>query len=79
MEVLGTRELYTVANDPAAFRKCLDNGTPLRREAPHSPALADVDRLAGCLLGAGQRPSSDAGPDVQPGLLGRVFDWFGGR
>ncbi len=38
--------LLTVARDSQAVTNSLNGGRPLRREAPHSPALADIHALA---------------------------------
>jgi pilus assembly protein CpaE len=48
--VLKVSRVQTIATDPAVTA-AVNNGRPLRLEAPRSPALANINTLAGCLLG----------------------------
>lgn len=49
-ELLQVPKLWTIASDVAAFNASLNNGRPLRSEAPQSPALADIGTLVNYLL-----------------------------
>jgi Flp pilus assembly CpaE family ATPase len=48
--VLKVSQVHPVGNDPAVST-AVNNGRPLRLEAPRCQALADINALAGCLLG----------------------------
>ncbi len=50
-ELLQVDEVWTLADDPAAWMASINEGVPLRAKAPRSPALADLDRLIARLLG----------------------------
>jgi pilus assembly protein CpaE len=49
-ELLGTPEVLTLANDYSAVMTAVNNGKPLRVDAPKSTALADIRRLMYTLL-----------------------------
>ncbi len=66
--MLGTPNIVTIANDFAAVNQAINQGCPLRRAAPKTPILRDLDKLSHALLGLDQAPS---GP--RPHLLRRVF------
>jgi len=51
-ELLQVKELETIRNDYESVCAATNNGRPLHQQAPHSAALADIERLADKLLGA---------------------------
>jgi pilus assembly protein CpaE len=77
-ELLSTREIQTIVNDFSSVMPAANNGKPLRVQAPKSPALADIDRLMGNLLGEDGRNDQGANPieeDKPTGIrrLARAF------
>jgi Flp pilus assembly CpaE family ATPase len=50
-EILGTEQVWMIANDPSAYSAAFVSGSCLREAAPNSPALADIDHLARALFG----------------------------
>ena len=72
--LLGTDHLSTVSEDPKSVHASINSGRPLRLAAPHSAALADIDRLAEDVLGkqAGRRKTGN-----HEGLFGRIADALG--
>lgn len=55
-ELLQVTDLATIRNDYTNVSAATNNGRPLRREAPCSPALDDIDGLAARLLGVPESP-----------------------
>ncbi len=70
-QIVGTDHLRTVSDDHQAVHTSINSGQPLRLTAPHSPALADIDRLAEDLLGK-QSSRKHSG-----GIFGRIADVLG--
>jgi pilus assembly protein CpaE len=72
--LLQVAQLHTVGDDPVAVTTAVNNGRPLRLEAPHADALADIDALADQLLeGARRQEPKKANATV----LGRLVHAFG--
>ncbi len=71
-ELLGVPAVWTVADDDAALTAAANHGRPLREAAPHSPAAADVRRLATAALGT-QAPPTPARPPMQAARRVRVL------
>lgn len=74
-KVLDVPRLLSIANDFAAVNASINNGRPLRLEAPASRALADIDALARTLL-AIREDAQQAVPSS--GLLRRLMHAFSG-
>ena len=51
--LLRTPQLFTLANDYHAVSASLNEGRPLRQQAPGSRVLADIGRLAHLLINPG--------------------------
>jgi MinD-like ATPase involved in chromosome partitioning or flagellar assembly len=49
-----TPQLVTIANDYLSVSASLNEGRPLRLQAPGSRVLADIERLAGMLISSTQ-------------------------
>jgi pilus assembly protein CpaE len=74
-KLLSVSRLSGIASDEAAVAAAVNNGRPLRQEAPQSRALADIDAL-GEILAVGERiaqPSYEKNGNV----FGRLVRAFG--
>jgi pilus assembly protein CpaE len=60
--LLRTPQLVTIASDYPSVSSSLNEGRPLREQAPGSRVLADIDKLAGMLVSSGP----EAAPAKQP-------------
>lgn len=74
-EVLHAPNLVTIANDYASVDAAMNQGVPLRVQAPHSHALADIGNLAHALL-ASNTPPPPTKP-VRRGLFRRLMQAIG--
>jgi pilus assembly protein CpaE len=72
--LLQVPRLHTIADDPEAVTAAVNNGRPLRLEAPQAGALADIDALADLLTERGDRPEPKK---ATPTVLGRLVHAFG--
>lgn len=72
-KVLQVSKWRTIADDPAAVVASVNNGVPIRLEAPQSPVLTDIAALAGALLGVGDQHGSKP---KSPGAWGRMHRAF---
>ncbi|MBN1588796.1 MAG: hypothetical protein JW888_04710 [Pirellulales bacterium] len=71
-ELLKPQSLWTVAKDDAVVT-ATNNGTPLRLEAPKSPALADLDRVVADLVPEGRGNGSRKTESTFLGRLTRAL------
>jgi pilus assembly protein CpaE len=72
--LLQTPQLVTIANDYVTVSNALNEGHPLRKHAPKSDVLADIDNLARLLINPGKvepRPATTSG-SPQRRYLGRL-------
>ncbi|MCS6851473.1 MAG: hypothetical protein NZ700_09945 [Gemmataceae bacterium] len=53
--------IWTVADDRHQVTEAINNGRTLRQQAPRSPVLADIDRLAAALLNIPEPPPIETG------------------
>ena len=75
--LLRTPQLMTVANDYLAVSASLNEGRPLREQAPKSAVLADLNKLASLLIGSGPPEQDTAKPKLRRGFRQRVHALFG--
>src|SRR4029453_15293226 len=68
--LMRTPQLFTIANDYNSVSASLNEGRPLRRQAPASRVVSDVHRLASMLVGSGQESQQPIG---QVGTLRRLM------
>jgi pilus assembly protein CpaE len=72
-DLLGTPNLLTIANDYRAASRAMNQGQPLRKAAPGTPILQDLDSLIHALLGHDKKQTGN-----RKGLFHRVahaFNW----
>jgi Flp pilus assembly CpaE family ATPase len=74
-KLLGVPRLATISNDFRAVNLAINQGKPLRRVAPETPILHDLDVLIHSLLGLERR---DAAQGMNR-LFGRVLHVLKGR
>ncbi|MFO0891962.1 MAG: hypothetical protein U0790_22860 [Isosphaeraceae bacterium] len=70
--MLGTPNVVTISNDYHAAIRAINLGQPLRKAAPETPILQDLDGLIRSLLGVEEEP-----PAKRNGLFRRVASVFG--
>jgi pilus assembly protein CpaE len=77
--LLEVNDIITVCNDYAAVMASINHGRPLRQEAPRSPALADITKLAQTLLIGQDRPLpvKPAGSNGAGGGFSKFFKRIG--
>ncbi len=76
--LLEVPDIITVCNDYAAVMASINHGRPLRQEAPRSPALVDISKLAQTLLKGQDRPSAvTAGANGSRGGFTKFFKRIG--
>jgi Flp pilus assembly CpaE family ATPase len=56
-DMLGTPNLVTISNDYQAAIRAINHGEPLRKAAPETPILRDLDGLIHSLLGIEKQQS----------------------
>jgi Flp pilus assembly CpaE family ATPase len=66
-EMLGAPNVVTISNDYNAAIHAINSGQPLRKAAPETPILRDLDGLIRSLLGVEEEPA-----EKRNGLLRRV-------
>jgi pilus assembly protein CpaE len=71
-KVLDVAGLLTIANDYPSVMAAVNNGRPLRLEAPRSRVLADIDELAALVLGRRSQPAS-----ANWNVFGKLIGAFG--
>jgi pilus assembly protein CpaE len=69
--LLQTPQLVTIANDYSAVSASLNEGRPLRQQAPGSRALADINKLAQMLMSPAQLTTEQ--PERKRGRLKRAL------
>ena len=73
-KLLPVGHLSSVANDPGGIKAADNESRPLRMQAPHSRALADIDALCETLVGKIATPAPTA---ADLNVLGRLARTFG--
>jgi pilus assembly protein CpaE len=72
-KLLPVGHLSGLANDPESVIAAVNQGRPLHLQAPHSPALADIDALCDGLVGKAAATALTTGDFSVLGRLARTF------
>jgi pilus assembly protein CpaE len=71
-ELLQVKKLYTVANDYPSVNAALNHGKPLKKHAPRSRVVSDLEKIVGVLLNHGEKKQEPAAQTKSSGFFGRI-------